>query len=198
MTCGPFFASMSTTSSRATTTLPAANGASNIRASAGKFLTRFERPPINRHSDRRGLQHRRQRRHLLLPRQPEAWPTLVAGGTDWATYAQDVETDFQGLPPQHAQTSGATGTTGIYWWDTAALAGFRVGQLLDQDPVTGEQVTVAAVNAGPAGPAVTIASHKPGIDAQAVYDQATGVLVTFGESLPAAGTVYSLQIESMP
>ena len=32
-----------------------------------------------RHSDGRGFQHRRQRRHLLFPRQPEARPPLVGG-----------------------------------------------------------------------------------------------------------------------
>jgi len=124
--------------------------------------------------------------------------TLAPGGRDWETYTQDVEVDLAGVTPQHTQTSGATGTTGIYWWDTATLATLRPGQLIDQDPVTTERVTVDAVGPGPAGQAVTIASHKPGIDTRATYDLATGVLVAFDESLPVAGTTYSLQLDSLP
>ena len=119
-------------------------------------------------------------------------------GPDWATYTQDVELDQQGMAPQHSQASAATSATGLYWWDPPTLAGFRAGQVLDEDPVTGERITVDSVGSGPAGPAVTITSHMPGIDTSATYDVGTGVLVAYQANMPVRGTAYELQLDALP
>jgi len=119
-------------------------------------------------------------------------------GPDWATYTQDVELDYQGMAPQHSQTSAATGPNGLYWWDPPTLAGLRTGQVLDEDPVTGERITVGSVGNGPAGPALTITSHMPGIDTGATYDLGTGVLLAYQASIPASGTTWAVQLEALP
>jgi len=124
--------------------------------------------------------------------------TFGSTGPDWATYTQDVELDFQGLAPQHSQTSAATSATGLYWWDPATLAGFHAGQVLDEDPVTGQRISVDSVGSGPAGPTTTISSKMPGIETNATYDEATGVLLVFQANMPASGTAYSVQLDALP
>jgi Tfp pilus tip-associated adhesin PilY1 len=52
------------------------------------------------------------------------------------------------------------------------LAGFKQGQVLDQDPITGETDTVSAVGSG----TVTVTTSVPGIQGNCTYDASSGVL----------------------
>jgi hypothetical protein len=123
--------------------------------------------------------------------------TFAAGGMNWSTYTADLEVDVQGVP-QQSETKSVTSTDGLYWYDTKTLAGMHAGQVLDQDPLTSESMTVTAVGPGPNGQAVTIVDAVPGITATTVYDVATGVLLTATEQIDVSGTMYTFQLDALP
>ena len=69
-----------------------------------------------------------------------SWPvevlvTLDEVGDSWATFRSTTATDFDGYV-ERSEASGATGSTGLYWYDPASLATMAPGTVLDEDPVT--------------------------------------------------------------
>ncbi len=118
-------------------------------------------------------------------------------GTTWAQYSTEATVTLAGTPTTSSNT-GATGGAGPYWWDPAALATMTAGQVLDTDPVTGQTVTVTAVGVGPLGPAVTIASALPGLASEAVYDVATGVMLSSLVTTQSWGTTLRASLTQMP
>ena len=102
--------------------------------------------------------------------------TLSAGGPTWLAYRIRGLVQIRGLPSQTTGTGVAAGT-GPCWIAPSALANAREGQVIDEDPITGQRLTVTRVGAGPAGTAVTIASEVAGLPSTGTYDRATGVLL---------------------
>ena len=119
--------------------------------------------------------------------------SLTRGGPVWASYA--ARTAIEGLGVTTG--SGITGPTGLYWLSgstLSALAKLPVGQVVDQDPVTGEQLVIESVGPG----AVTLDSRLPGITTRAGYDTGTGALTSYAAQVPATGTTIDLQLEGGP
>lgn len=122
--------------------------------------------------------------------------SFAPGGSNWSSYVARSLIQMPGGQP--SQSAGVTGTTGTYWVDPAALTGLSAGQSLDEDPFTGERDVVRAVGPGPNGPAVTFAAQLRGVESQATYDQATGVLVQLILSQASNGSTIRLQLRQMP
>ena len=119
--------------------------------------------------------------------------SLRQGGPAWASYT--AATAIQGLGSSSGQ--GLTGPTGLYWLSPQALAGLAhasSGQLVDQDPVTGEQLVVASAGGG----RLTLDSRMPGVTTRAGYDLATGALTSYAAQVPATGTTITLQLQGIP
>jgi len=57
---------------------------------------------------------------------------LGASGRDWATFTASSQVGIPGSPP--TQSSGATGTTGLYWLDPAALTWLTPASSLTRTP----------------------------------------------------------------
>jgi hypothetical protein len=126
-----------------------------------------------------------------------AQATFTATGPTWATYGLHTQLGIGGVATP-SDASGVSSGTGPYWWDPAALAEMRVGQVLDTDPVTTMTVSVTNVRQGPAGPSVTITSTIPGTTGQATYDVATGVLVGQAIDVASSGTSVQLGLQQLP
>lgn len=120
-----------------------------------------------------------------------------SGGPSWLEYGTEMLVDFAGLPDVTAATGVAAGA-GPYWIDPATLSFAQEGQVIDEDPITGEVVTVEWIGPGPAGDAVTIASQLPGISSQATYDVGTGVLLGVERTEESSGITTQLSLESLP
>ncbi len=118
---------------------------------------------------------------------------LGSGGSNWATFTS--RTVVQQLAID-SQLQGVTGPTGVYWYTPAALAQMTQGQVLDQDPITGQQMAVAFVGAGANGQeVVVIDSQAPGFTLRATYEQGSGTLLAFEESARSTtGITTSLQL----
>ena len=116
-------------------------------------------------------------------------------GATWALYEATTTNPLDGSSNVAA---GAAGGTGPYWWDPAALAAMQAGQTLDTDPVTGMTMTVGPNGQGLGGPTVTILSAMPGIDVEASYDVATGVLVSYISKTAATGITTTSSLVQMP
>jgi hypothetical protein len=104
------------------------------------------------------------------------WPvelvvTLDEVGSSWATFRSTTATDFDGYV-ERSETSGATGSTGLYWYDPASLAAMTAGTLLDEDPVTTARLSVESAD----GSSVTLLTEAPGVTARATYEVASGIL----------------------
>ena len=118
--------------------------------------------------------------------------SLRPGGDSWASYAARTTVARTGST---TNGSGVTGPTGLYWLSPQTLAAMRsaqVGQVLDRDPVTGEQLVVQAVS----GNLLTLDSRLPGITTRAGYDLSSGVLTTYAAQVPASGTTIDLHLTS--
>jgi hypothetical protein len=105
-----------------------------------------------------------------------SWPvevlvTLDEVGDGWATFKTTTATDFDGYV-ERSEASGATGSTGLYWYDPASLATMAPGTVLDEDPVTTALLTVEAAD----GLSVTLLTEAPGVTVRATYEVASGVL----------------------
>ncbi|HEY7600460.1 MAG TPA: hypothetical protein VH741_11080, partial [Candidatus Limnocylindrales bacterium] len=113
-------------------------------------------------------------------------------GAGWA------ETSARTLVPALGQDQlvrGVSGPAGLYWFDPASLRTLVQGQALDADPVTTESVTVSFV--GQAGDGTSVAvidSQLPGVATRAVYDSATGTLVSYDLRLASTGITISLRL----
>lgn len=120
-----------------------------------------------------------------------------SGGPTWLEYMTQLWVDFAGLPNLTAAT-GVAGGSGPYWVDPDVLAYAVEGELVDEDPITGERVTIERVGPGPAGQAVTILSELPGITSRAMFDSGTGVLLGTARSETASGITIELGLDALP
>jgi hypothetical protein len=116
------------------------------------------------------------------------------GGRDWLPFS--ARSFVSGLGDQPEQT-GVSASTGRFWYDPAALAAMQPGQVLDQDPTTGEQVVVSGVQPGGGGTIVTIDTQLPGVVQRASYD-GRGLLVVYEAQLASSGTTIHLELQSGP
>jgi hypothetical protein len=118
---------------------------------------------------------------------------LSPGGGSWMAYrAQSVVQGFLGAQPE--QTGVATGNGGGFWYDPGALAAMQQGQVLDQDPVTGEQAVVSAAQ----GNVIAIDNQIPGIGQRRQYDVRSGALVVYDLQTPASGIALHLELQGNP
>lgn len=104
------------------------------------------------------------------------WPvevvvTLDEVGSSWATFQSTTATDFDGYV-ERTEAAGATGSTGLYWYDPASLAAMTPGTLLDEDPVTAARLSVEAAD----GVSATLLTEVPGLSIRSTYEVASGVL----------------------
>jgi hypothetical protein len=97
--------------------------------------------------------------------------TLDEVGSSWATFGSTTATDFDGYV-ERSETAGATGSTGLYWYDPGSLAAMTAGTLLDEDPVTTARLSVESAD----GSSVTLLTEAPGVTARATYEVASGIL----------------------
>ncbi len=123
--------------------------------------------------------------------------TFREGGPTWMAYGTEVLVDFAGVPNLTTGT-GVAGGGGPYWIDPGLLALAEPGQLIDEDPITGERVSVEWTGAGPAGDAVTILSQMPGITGRATYHLGTGVLLAISRSEAASGITTEFALDALP
>jgi hypothetical protein len=105
-----------------------------------------------------------------------SWPvevvvTLTEVGSTWATFRGTTATDFDGYVDR-SESSGATGSAGLYWYDPASLASMTEGTMLDDDPITSARLSVESAD----GTSVTLLTEAPGVTMRATYDVETGVL----------------------
>jgi len=98
-------------------------------------------------------------------------------GSTWAAFTSHSVIDVNGYQ-QPTDGAGVTGSTGLYWYDPAALAAMSPGDLLDEDPLTGARFSVEAVAPGASGTLVTLTTAMDGLTVRAGYDRASGVLLT--------------------
>lgn len=128
---------------------------------------------------------------------PAAYPaqmtvTLGAGGSTWLDYAAEFDVDIGGLP-NHTEASGVAGGNGPWWIAPASLAAVTSGQVLDEDPVTGQRLVVTDVGDG----TVTIDSDLAGLSARSTYDTRTGTLVAVTRTEVGAGLTTALELMSV-
>ncbi len=114
-------------------------------------------------------------------------------GASWATFTSTTTVSGDG-PAQTTEGAGATGSTGLYWYDPATLAAMSTGQVLDQDPVTGAATTVGSIEAGGAGTVVHIVTALDGVSLDLAYDVMTGVLVALDLAQAVTGATISLRL----
>ncbi len=114
-------------------------------------------------------------------------------GATWATFASITTIDVNGSR-QSSNTTGVTGSTGIYWYDPATLATFGGGQVLDRDPVTGATTTVEAVQPGGSGTVVTLVTACDGVTVRLGYELQGGALVALEIVQSVTGTTVRLQL----
>lgn len=120
---------------------------------------------------------------------------LSKGGKTWAPYTSEFTVGMTGQP---SKGSNATGTTGLYWYDTTALKTMKAKQKLDEDPVTGAVTTVRSIGTQNGSKIVTIDTDLNGMTATTVYDQASGVLLSYILHVDASGTTITLKISKKP
>jgi hypothetical protein len=114
--------------------------------------------------------------------------TLKPGGATWAAYGADSV--VQMLAPVPSHSDAVAGGAGPYWFEPQTLAGFQAGQLLDQDPITGERDTVGTVGNG----GVTIVADLPGAHSESTYNASSGVLTEIVLTETAKGSTIDLRL----
>lgn len=92
--------------------------------------------------------------------------------------------------PDRATGNLARGPTGPYWYSPAALDGMTEGQVLDSDPITGEQLAVSAVRQGE----VVMQRQKPGIVDWFTFDNQSGMLAAVDSQIAQSGISFSLEL----
>jgi hypothetical protein len=115
--------------------------------------------------------------------------SLRPGGDEWASYSARTAIPAMGST---STGTGVTGPTGLFWLSPdglAALADASPGQLLDKDPVTGEELTLQSV-----GREVTMESRLPGVTSRMGYDATTGALTSYVAQVPGSGTTIDLHL----
>ena len=123
------------------------------------------------------------------------WPvevivTLDEVGASWATFSSMTATDFGGYV-ERSEAQGATGPTGLYWYDPASLGLMGSGDVLDEDPNTGARLSVERAD----GVAVTLLTEAPGVTVRADYDVTQGLLT--GLTIEQGVAIATLELMSM-
>lgn len=122
--------------------------------------------------------------------------TLTRGGRNWATYT--AQTTIQMGTGSTSNSSGITGTAGTYWMDGSALKAMRVGQVLDTEPITGEQLKVKSITTQQGHKVVAVSDQMAGFDALLNYDQASGALISYQIKIASSGATYQFQLQQTP
>jgi len=132
----------------------------------------------------------------LDPRSPPMVSSMSATvrftevGATWAMRETVVDDELGGS----ATSTGVSTGIGPYWWDPQSLAAMQPGQTLDQDPVTGQTLTVGQPNGAPAAGAVLISSAMNGISTDSWYDAASGVLLAQTYATASSGFTTQVQL----
>jgi hypothetical protein len=114
--------------------------------------------------------------------------TFEEVGATWAMFRAHSVVDY-GQYRDEGESTGATGPTGAYWYDPDSLATMSTG-VLDNDPVTGAQISVEAAGNG----TVTIITQMNGATLSLTYETASGVLVAMQSSNFTTGITLQLQL----
>ncbi len=122
--------------------------------------------------------------------------TFGQGGRTWLPYT--THSVVQGALGEQPSQSSVAGATGRFWWDAAALTAMQQGQVLDRDPITGEEVVVAAVGPGGRGTIVTIDDAIPGVFQRASYDASGGQMLAYDIQVASSGTSVHLEWQAGP
>ena len=123
--------------------------------------------------------------------------TFTPGGPTWANVKFRNVIDFAGVPSPGEGTGIGTGT-GSWWWDPAALAAMKAGDVLDENQLTGLRVTVEDVVPWQGGDSVVIRTELPGNRIRGQYDVTTGVLLGTEIFQQNAGTTISVGLQRLP
>jgi hypothetical protein len=114
-------------------------------------------------------------------------------GSTWAAFTSHTVIDVNGYE-QPTDGAGVTGSTGLYWYDPATLAVMSPGDLIDEDPITGAQITVESVDPLGSGTLVTLITAMNGVTVSAGYDRDSGVLLTLEIVQAVTGGTILLQL----
>ena len=113
-------------------------------------------------------------------------------GPTWRAFQARTLAPQAGLD---GRSQGIAGSVGGYWWSPQALAGMSQGQVLDQDPATGERTSVAYAGAGPNGqPVVSVLAEAQGYAFRRTYEVQSGTLVGYEVFTAADGSTLSVQL----
>ncbi len=129
------------------------------------------------------------------PTQFEA--TLGVRGAGWCSYRTAMQMSIGGMQ-NASENVGVAGGVGGFWADPKALAGFKEGAVLDNDPVTGMRVTVGGTGTGPNGqPTIALVTANSTVSTTGIYDLATGTLVQCEVANRATGMTVQLGLQSV-
>lgn len=117
--------------------------------------------------------------------------TFGERGENWCAYQTQSVMQIHGAPPQISGVKGVCGPAGLFWIDPAALANLKMGQVLDEDPVTHIRSAVTNLD----GQRVVITSQGPGIGGRAMYDLRTGMLQALIAQQPSSGMTIAFQLQ---
>jgi hypothetical protein len=128
---------------------------------------------------------------LVFPMQS----TITFGeiGSTWAAFTSRTLIDVNGTG-QPTDGAGVTGSTGLYWYDPAALAAMSPGDLVDEDPTTAARFSVESVAPTASGALVTLTTAMNGVTVRAGYDRDSGVLLTLEIVQAVTGGTIQLQL----
>lgn len=112
-------------------------------------------------------------------------------GENWCMWESAVVAQMQNMPPQTTGSKGVCGPAGPFWIDPTALANLRVGQVLDDDPVTHIRIAVTAID----GQRIAISTQGPGVGGQGIFDLKTGMLQALTALQPSSGITIQMQLQ---
>lgn len=132
--------------------------------------------------------------------QPVSYParfrvTFAEGGPTWRAWTAAADVEIIRGAPLHTETTGIATGAGPWWIAPEVLATARPGQVLDEDPITGERVSVSAVDPG-AG-TVTIDTALAGLPSQGTYDLASGALIAITRTEESTGITAELGLHAV-
>lgn len=117
---------------------------------------------------------------------------LGQGGATWSAFNGRTTVPQLGMD---STVQGVATGNGPLWFDPQTLAQLSAGQVLDEDGLTGERISVAFVGQGGNGqPVVAIDSQMPGKFVRSTYELDTGMLLGFDLQQQNAGTTISVQL----
>jgi hypothetical protein len=114
-------------------------------------------------------------------------------GSTWAAFTSRTVIDVNGYE-QATDGAGVTSSTGLYWYDPAALAAMSPGGLIDEDPATGARFSVESVAPSASGTLVTLITAMNGVTVRAGYERDSGVLLTLEIVQAVTGGTIQLQL----